>query len=133
MASAVWAYAAPFAITSRAAAGQLSPLTATLPSKMLFRYLVQEPDNPAGIVPIADGCVVDRGSPRQQRILRVDGQPHADILHHVVAHRHVARALVQVERNAAGNVADVIFGDQRSGIGRQVIDCSAVGVPLLHA
>src|SRR3954468_20341029 len=56
----------------------------------------------AGVAPVANRGVVRGRAPRKEDILRIEVEPDANIRHHVVAQRDVARSFVEVEGDASG-------------------------------
>src|ERR1019366_3060923 len=76
----------------------------------------------AAVVPVpgegaAVGVVVGVG---------VGERPHPGVLHHVVRHREVAGALVEVQRDGAVVVVHVVVLDHAARVGGQVVDAAAV-------
>src|ERR1019366_6280501 len=56
----------------------------------------------------------------------VGERPHPGVLHHVVRHREVAGALVEVQRDGAVVVVHVVVLDHAARVGGQVVDAAAV-------
>src|SRR5581483_8201669 len=71
----------------------------------------------AGIMPVAGRGVVHGRAAWKKAILRIEIQPNAHVRNHVVAQGHITRAFVQIERNAARNIVDIVLRNQRSWVG----------------
>src|SRR6185437_2543466 len=79
------------------------------------------------VMPIVDGRIVRRNAQRIYAMHCIDVEPlPSRIIDHIAAHRDIARAFIEVKRNALVIVVDIILSDKRSRTGGEIVDGPAV-------